>query len=157
MAIDSSESFKPDEFDNWVEKATAPPLQPSLELYKELLDLGFKLVLLTGRSEKQRESTTRNLINAGFYDWDRLVLRYVFPHILVKLDDLVILSICLVLVLYSMRSLVMKSTFLLSVLSVHRPNDIKCGKGFPNHLSAVIIVEDVRKSITGWLSISFST
>ncbi|XP_038877120.1 acid phosphatase 1-like [Benincasa hispida] len=70
-----SESFKPDEFDNWVEKAMAPPLQPSLELYKELLDLGFKLVLLTGRSEKQRESTTRNLINAGFYDWDRLVLR----------------------------------------------------------------------------------
>ncbi|KAG7017084.1 Acid phosphatase 1, partial [Cucurbita argyrosperma subsp. argyrosperma] len=80
--IHSSEGFKADEFDSWVQMGMAPAIQPSLELYKELLDLGFKVVLLTGRSEYQREATTQNLINAGFNDWDRLILS--------KLDDLVI-------------------------------------------------------------------
>ncbi|XP_023550285.1 acid phosphatase 1-like [Cucurbita pepo subsp. pepo] len=70
-----SEGFKADEFDSWVQMGMAPAIQPSLELYKELLDLGFKVVLLTGRSEYQREATTQNLINAGFNDWDRLILR----------------------------------------------------------------------------------
>ncbi|XP_022958726.1 acid phosphatase 1-like [Cucurbita moschata] len=70
-----SQVFNADEFDNWVLRATAPAIQPSLKLYIELMDLGFKIVLLTGRSERQREATVQNLINAGFYDWDRLILR----------------------------------------------------------------------------------
>ncbi|XP_022159547.1 acid phosphatase 1 [Momordica charantia] len=70
-----SDVFNPLEFDNWVQKATAPALLPSLKLYKELLDLGFKVVLLTGRSESQREVTTQNLIDAGYYGWERLILR----------------------------------------------------------------------------------
>ena len=77
----SSQVFNADEFDNWVLRATAPAIQPSLKLYIELMDLGFKIVLLTGRSERQREATIQNLINAGFYDWDRLILRSVYASV----------------------------------------------------------------------------
>lgn len=63
------------EFDKWVEKARAPAIQPSLKLYEEILGLGFKVFLLTGRSERQRGVTVENLNNAGFQNWDKLILR----------------------------------------------------------------------------------
>lgn len=63
------------EFDKWVEKAMAPAIEPSLKLYEEVLGLGFKVFLLTGRSERQREITVGNLNNAGFQNWDKLILR----------------------------------------------------------------------------------
>lgn len=71
----SLEIFDPVEFDKWVEKALAPAIEPSLKLYKEILGLGFKVFLLTGRSEKQRIVTEENLIKAGFQNWDKLILR----------------------------------------------------------------------------------
>ena len=72
------EVFDGVKFDKWVETATAPPIESSLKLYEEILKLGFKVFLLTGRGEKQRGVTVENLINAGFRDWDKLVLRLVF-------------------------------------------------------------------------------
>ncbi|CAK7357249.1 unnamed protein product [Dovyalis caffra] len=69
------EIFDPVEFDKWVGKALAPPLEPSLKLYNEIMGMGFQVFLLTGRSEKQRNVTEENLINAGFQNWDKLILR----------------------------------------------------------------------------------
>lgn len=69
------EVFDHNEFDKWVEKALAPPIFSSLELYEEVLSLGFKVILLTGRSEAHRSITVDNLIRAGFHDWERLMLR----------------------------------------------------------------------------------
>lgn len=63
------------EFDKWVEKAMSPAIEASLKLYEEVLGLGFKIFLLTGRSEKQRSFTVDNLINAGVRYWDKLILR----------------------------------------------------------------------------------
>ncbi|KAM7491770.1 hypothetical protein LguiA_034691 [Lonicera macranthoides] len=63
------------EFDKWVDKASASAIESSLKLYEEVLRLGFKVFLLTGRSEKQRSVTVENLIKVGFHDWDKLVLR----------------------------------------------------------------------------------
>lgn len=63
------------EFDEWVEKARAPAIPPSLKLYEEVLNLGFKVILLTGRSERHRTVTVDNLISAGFRDWHQLILR----------------------------------------------------------------------------------
>ncbi|KDP22459.1 hypothetical protein JCGZ_26290 [Jatropha curcas] len=74
------EIFDPLEFDKWVEKAMAPAIEPSLKLYKEILGLGFKVFLLTGRNEKQRSVTEENLINAGFQNWDKLILRASDDH-----------------------------------------------------------------------------
>ncbi|KAK6915421.1 Acid phosphatase, class B-like [Dillenia turbinata] len=69
------EVFDAAEFDKWVQKAVAPPIESSLKLYEEVLKLGFKIVFLTGRSENQRIITVENLTNAGFQNWDKLILR----------------------------------------------------------------------------------
>ncbi|PKU83604.1 acid phosphatase 1 [Dendrobium catenatum] len=70
-----SEPFNETSFDEWVELARAPALPASLKLYNELQRLGFSLVLLTGRSETQRNSTEKNLLFAGYKNWERLILR----------------------------------------------------------------------------------
>ncbi|KAI4332812.1 hypothetical protein L6164_017691 [Bauhinia variegata] len=74
------EVFDHAEFDKWVEKAMAPAIKPSLKLYEEILGLGFKVIFLTGRSEKHRIVTVENLINAGFREWHQLILRASEDH-----------------------------------------------------------------------------
>ncbi|XP_061338155.1 acid phosphatase 1-like [Gastrolobium bilobum] len=74
------EVFDHGKFDKWVEKGIAPPIEPSLKLYEDVLNLGFKVILLTGRSERHRSVTVDNLINAGFRDWHQLILRASEDH-----------------------------------------------------------------------------
>ncbi|CAL9243088.1 unnamed protein product [Arabidopsis halleri] len=69
------ELFDHSEFDKWVEKGVAPAIEPSLKLYQRVIDLGYKVFLLTGRKESHRLVTVENLINAGFQNWDKLILR----------------------------------------------------------------------------------
>ncbi|KAK8934386.1 Acid phosphatase 1 [Platanthera zijinensis] len=69
------ELFNGGEFDKWVERAVAPAVKYSLNLYMEVLSLGFKIFLLTGRSEAHCAVTIANLKTAGFRDWERLILR----------------------------------------------------------------------------------
>ncbi|XP_050386281.1 acid phosphatase 1 isoform X2 [Argentina anserina] len=75
-----SEVFDKLEFEKWVKKGMAPAIKSSLKLYEEVLSLGFKVILLTGRSEGKRRVTTENLINAGFRDWYKLILRASDDH-----------------------------------------------------------------------------
>ncbi|KAJ1421029.1 Vegetative storage protein/acid phosphatase [Sesbania bispinosa] len=70
-----SQIFNETSFDDWVNLAQAPALPASLSLYKELQELGFKVFLLTGRSEHQRNATEANLLFAGYRNWERLFLR----------------------------------------------------------------------------------
>lgn len=70
-----SETYNETSFDVWVDLAEAPALPASLSLYKELQQLGFTIFLLTGRSEYQRNVTEKNLQDAGFTNWERLILR----------------------------------------------------------------------------------
>nr|AUS89417.1 vegetative storage protein 2 [Sesuvium portulacastrum] len=74
------EEFDSVAFDEWVDKAMAPSIEPSLRLYEEVMSLGFKVFLLTGRSEKQRDVTVQNLLNVGFKNWDKLILRGAEDH-----------------------------------------------------------------------------
>ncbi|XP_020210911.1 acid phosphatase 1 [Cajanus cajan] len=69
------EVFDHEKFNDWVEQGLAPAIEPSLKLYEDVLNLGFKVILLTGRSERHRSVTVDNLINAGFKDWHQLILR----------------------------------------------------------------------------------
>ncbi|RDX68281.1 Acid phosphatase 1, partial [Mucuna pruriens] len=69
------EIFNETAFDHWVHLAAAPALATSLDLYNELLELGFRIFILTGRNELQRNATEANLLFAGFRDWERLILR----------------------------------------------------------------------------------
>ncbi|EXC20954.1 Acid phosphatase 1 [Morus notabilis] len=75
VGMSSLEIFDHVEFDKWVEKAIAPAIEPSLKLYEQVLSLGFKVFLLTGRAERHRKVTVENLINTGFRYWDKLILR----------------------------------------------------------------------------------
>ncbi|CAF2059954.1 unnamed protein product [Brassica napus] len=71
------EVFDHSEFDKWVERGVAPAIAPSLKLYQRVIDLGYRVFLLTGRKESHRVVTVENLINAGrFQNWDKLILRY---------------------------------------------------------------------------------
>ncbi|XP_074568154.1 acid phosphatase 1-like [Curcuma longa] len=70
-----SEAFNETSFDEWVDLARAPALPASLRLYDRLLGLGFQIVLLTGRSEIQRNATEKNLLLAGYHSWERIILR----------------------------------------------------------------------------------
>uniref|UniRef100_A0A803MPU2 Acid phosphatase 1 n=2 Tax=Chenopodium quinoa TaxID=63459 RepID=A0A803MPU2_CHEQI len=63
------------EFVKWGLRNKLPALQASLSLYKEIHQLGFKIFLLTGRPEWFRNFTTTNLAEAGYSDWERLILR----------------------------------------------------------------------------------
>ncbi|CAL5396814.1 unnamed protein product [Camellia sinensis] len=74
------EVFDGVEFDKWVDKAMAPPIESNLKLYEEVLKLGLKVFLLTRGSEQQRGVTVANLINSGFQDWDKLILRATEDH-----------------------------------------------------------------------------
>nr|DAD18416.1 TPA_asm: hypothetical protein HUJ06_019879 [Nelumbo nucifera] len=69
-----SEAFNGRDFDKWVNKAISPAIESSLKLYEEVLRLGFKVFLLSGRKERRRGATVKNLKNAGFQNWDRLTL-----------------------------------------------------------------------------------
>ncbi|KAL1356548.1 hypothetical protein HN51_008548 [Arachis hypogaea] len=70
-----TEIFNETSFDEWVKLAKAPALLPSFSLHNELQELGFKIILLTGRSEQQRSATEANLLFAGYRNWERLILR----------------------------------------------------------------------------------
>ncbi|XP_072985943.1 acid phosphatase 1-like [Typha latifolia] len=69
------EVFNETSFNEWVNVARAPALSASFKLCEELIDLGFHLVLLTGRTEPQRNVTEANLSFAGYHSWTKLILR----------------------------------------------------------------------------------
>ncbi|XP_018460075.1 acid phosphatase 1 [Raphanus sativus] len=70
-----SEPFESNSFNEWVVGGTAPAFEASLRLYNALKQLGFTIVLLTGRDEHQRSATETNLRDAGYSGWERLLLR----------------------------------------------------------------------------------
>nr|AFK41939.1 unknown [Lotus japonicus] len=62
-------------FNLWVDRAAAPVLPESLKLYNKLLSLGIKIAFLTGRPLSQKDNTAKNLKLAGFYTWEKLILK----------------------------------------------------------------------------------
>lgn len=75
-----TEIFDETTFNEWADSAQCPGLPASLKLYNNLLDLGFRIVLLTGRAESQRNGTVKNLLSAGYRSWERLILRRPSDH-----------------------------------------------------------------------------
>ena len=62
-------------FGDWVLKGIAPALPTSVDLYKKLVDLGFKIVFLTRKYDIYRNITIKNLKNVGYTTWEKLVLK----------------------------------------------------------------------------------
>ncbi|XP_022842627.1 acid phosphatase 1-like [Olea europaea var. sylvestris] len=62
-------------FDEWVAEGRAPPVPGSVRLYRTLVSLGIKIVFLSGTAERFREIRTSNLKEAGYYIWEKLILK----------------------------------------------------------------------------------
>ena len=56
-------------WNKWVELAKAPPIEPTLELYRQARAQGLEVFFITSRSETQRRSTVANLHAAGYEGW----------------------------------------------------------------------------------------
>ncbi|KAL3615821.1 hypothetical protein CASFOL_040115 [Castilleja foliolosa] len=68
--------YNPVAFKAWAMKGVCPKIPQVLILFNKLVQLGFKVILLTGRDEETfRNVTTLNLKNQGYNGYDRLVLR----------------------------------------------------------------------------------
>lgn len=52
-----------------------PVIQPTLELYRYAKANKIAVFFITGRTEKYRDGTIRNLNNTGFKDWDGLFFK----------------------------------------------------------------------------------
>jgi predicted secreted acid phosphatase len=67
--------FNETSFNEWADLGAAPALPESQKLYNKLLSLGIKIVFLTGRPLKQKDITAKNLRQAGYHTWEKLILK----------------------------------------------------------------------------------
>ncbi|KAK7255486.1 hypothetical protein RIF29_28897 [Crotalaria pallida] len=70
-----AEPFNNTAFREWSSLGEAPALPETLKLYKRLLKLGIKIVILTGRREDKRNATATNLKSVGYTSWEKLILK----------------------------------------------------------------------------------
>ena len=59
----------------WELSARAEAIAPTLALFTALRAQGVAVFFITGRDESEREATTRNLHQAGYDGWAKLVMR----------------------------------------------------------------------------------
>ena len=67
--------YMPELWNAWVDKAAAEALPPTLELYKATRAADVAVFFITGRRERHRNATRRNLESAGYRGWAGLVLK----------------------------------------------------------------------------------
>ncbi|RHN48611.1 putative Acid phosphatase [Medicago truncatula] len=72
---DRVEPFNATSFNEWADLGTAPALPESQKLYNKLLSLGIKIVFLTGRANKQKNITAKNLRLAGYHTREKLICK----------------------------------------------------------------------------------
>ena len=64
-----------EEWTAWVKAAEAPAIAPTLELFRRARKLGVEVFFVTGRRERLRGPTERNLRRAGYQGWTELVMK----------------------------------------------------------------------------------
>lgn len=70
--------YNPMEFKIWASKGESLAIPAVLEIFYRLIEVGFKVMLLTGRDEETLgEATVENLVNQGFVGYERLIMRLV--------------------------------------------------------------------------------
>ncbi|KAF6143015.1 hypothetical protein GIB67_041083 [Kingdonia uniflora] len=68
--------YDPVGFRSWAMKGICPAIPAVLRLFRKLIDIGFKVLLLSGRDEEiLGQATKDNLHNQGFIGYERLILR----------------------------------------------------------------------------------
>lgn len=64
----------------WQALGEAPAIEPTLALAQQARRLGLAVFFISGRNEKFREATARNLRTSGYADWNGLILRTMRTH-----------------------------------------------------------------------------
>ncbi len=59
----------------WMAQGEAPGLQPACDLFRTAKRLGFDVIVLSGRLERDRAGTEKNLRAVGCGDYSRLILK----------------------------------------------------------------------------------
>ena len=67
--------YQPEVWDAWVATAEGEAIEPLKDLYELSVQLGYKVIFLTGRTEADRVPTARNLTKEGMGTYERLILR----------------------------------------------------------------------------------
>ncbi|XP_074285680.1 acid phosphatase 1-like [Silene latifolia] len=62
-------------FNEWQVEASAPPIKSVLNLYNRLLELGVKVVFLTGADEEYKRFKIRNMKNIGYKKWLKMIFK----------------------------------------------------------------------------------
>ncbi len=68
-------AYLPKFWRQWVDSASAPPLQGPLQFFRKARQSDVAVFFITGRSERDREATTKNLRSAGFEGYQALIMR----------------------------------------------------------------------------------
>ena len=68
-------AFLPQEFSAWLELGESPVIPEVLDLYRWSRAHGLAVFFISGRLERQRAATDRNLRKAGYLDWQELILK----------------------------------------------------------------------------------
>lgn len=63
------------QFTEFLARADEPAIAPTLALYNYIKSNHLAAFFVTGRGELLRQATTKNLLAAGYHDWDGLYLR----------------------------------------------------------------------------------
>ena len=66
--------YVPQEWTQWVAAGEAPAIEPVCAVFRTARQLGVDVVLLTGRTERDRAGTEKNLRAIGCADYQRLIL-----------------------------------------------------------------------------------
>lgn len=69
------ERWNEETWNEWVNNASAPPLDAMVSLYRDLRAQNWSFAFITGRPESQTEKTKQNLLDAGYSDWGPLIFR----------------------------------------------------------------------------------
>ncbi|KAE9584639.1 putative Acid phosphatase [Lupinus albus] len=62
-------------FNHWIQHGKSRALPHSLKLYNKLLGLHYKIVLITKRPESQRKITVKNLRDAGYRQYAKIIFK----------------------------------------------------------------------------------
>lgn len=72
----SGEKLNETALEEWMIKGKPTAMAYSLRLYNDIKKKGIQIFLVSSRKEHLRSATIDNLVDAGFYGWKKLYLRY---------------------------------------------------------------------------------
>lgn len=67
--------FNLERFNAWIDAARTPAIPSTLELYRHAKSRRVAVFFITGRGESHRGATERDLLQAGYKDWNGLYLK----------------------------------------------------------------------------------